>query len=523
MSWFDFFDDIFGGGTSSGGSGEGSGSGAGSFAQYGMAEVAARVPYVGQVVGFYLAGHEDLSDLTNFPSGGEDERGNPDRAYRREFGIDDIGEPSLLRNPDLLADNTAPRVSVESWMTAPTTPSWAGQEIVLDLGGPSRPPAPPAPVGPIDEVIVRGVRPDRSGSRAPPQPGPPLHMPYRAPPDVRPEHQATPRHEAAPPAVQTTREIVIVAEPAPFDREESDPEALAAAEGRGRIELGDLRAFARGGFNGLISAGQLLARLGLVGMAGSAPVPVLSLLGDDGVGEADKYKLPIDPRYGGAGLVGEQLMENLAFEGLPLLPRLGKLVARAARSEHLLMPAFWFLSADGMGGASRAARAMRLARERAAATRVLSMAERAAGVPSVANPSQSYVVLGDTPARTEQAWGVYQTGVTGSQTESVIGIVDKNGKLAGTRLLDTSLQGLTGKIPEAKYGNMGQLYNPERYEHFVGQSQFLIDFAQSTGRPGVEYRVSSQLGTTRVLTVFTYLHPEYLRSGFLTVGWYPLF
>lgn len=393
---------------------------------------------------------------------------------------------------------------------------------MLDLGGPPRAQTPPRQPEPIDEVIVSGIRPDRS--KPPPLPSPARRAPYRAPPETRPELQAPQRPEAAVPPVQWTQDVVITAEPLPFDREESDPEALTLTEGRGHIEWGDLVQLTRGGYNGLISAGQQLARFGALGLAGPGLAPILSPYAEDSIREADKYKLSIDPRYGGAGIIGEQLVENLALEALPLASQLGKLASRVLRSERFALPAFWFLGAGGPGGSSRVSRALRLAaQERGPANRVVSMSEQAAGFRSVSDPSKTYVHLGDTPARADRAWGVYQTKVTGSPMESVIGIVDKDGRLVGTRQLDTSLQGLTGKVPEAKYGNMGQLYNPDRYEHIVGQSQFLIDFTQSTERPGVQYRVSSQLGTTRLITVFTYLHPEHLRSGFLTVGWFPLY
>ncbi|MEC5218405.1 hypothetical protein RCH09_003374 [Actimicrobium sp. GrIS 1.19] len=528
MSWFDWFDDIFSGASSSDG-GSGGGGGGGSFAHFALGEFAAQVPYIGPYLGFYLAGHEDLSELTNFPEPGErssaDSTGT-DRLDRNEFGIDDGADHNLLRNPNLLAENAATKVSVEPWMNAPITPAWAGQEIMIDTGAPPRAQTQPAQAQPppIDEVIVRGVRPDRSKASPPIQlPSSSHRAPYR-PSESRPERQGPPRTETKAPEAQWTQEIFISAEPSPFDREESDPEALARAEGRGRIEWGDLVQLGRGGVNGLISAGQQLARIGLYGAAGQGLGPIQSPYAEEVIRSVDKYRLSIDPRYGGGGIIGEQLAENLAFEGLPLAPQLGKLASRALRSEHVVAPVFWFLGAGGMGGSSRASRALRLAaRDTGPANRLVSISERAAGFRSVSDPSKTYVHLGDTPARTDQAWGRYQTEITGSSTESVIGIVDKNGNLVGTRQLDTSLTGLEGKVPEAKYGNMGQLYNPERYEHFVGQSQFLIDFARSSGRPGVEYRVSSQLGTARLYAVFTYLHPEQLRSGFLTVGWFPIF
>src|SRR5450631_2241030 len=67
MSFFDWFDDIFGSGTSGGGGGDGAG--AGSVARFGISAYAAQVPYIGPIVGAYLMGREDLSSLTRGDEG----------------------------------------------------------------------------------------------------------------------------------------------------------------------------------------------------------------------------------------------------------------------------------------------------------------------------------------------------------------------------------------------------------------------------------------------------------------------
>jgi hypothetical protein len=365
VSWFDFFDDIFRGSSNSGAGG------GGTFSQYALSEFAAQVPYIGQYLGFYLTGREDLSELTNFPDGPADADADTSGAKRydfEDFGIDGASEQKLLRNPNLLAENTAPKAKVESWQDVLPAPPGMGQEIVLDIGGPPRAqPAPPQPE-PM-QVFIRGVRPDRS--TPPPLPNPPRYVPYRVAAESRPELQAPPRAETAAPAVQWTEEVIITAEPLPFNREVSDPEALARAEGMGRIEWGDLVQLVRGGYNGLISAWQQFARIavreGLHSMVGPIVEPMLSSYAEDPIREVDKYRLSIDPHYGGAGMVGEQLTENLAFEALPFAPQLGKLlVRRAARSGHLLAPTFWFMGAEGISGGSRAGRTIHLAAAHAA-------------------------------------------------------------------------------------------------------------------------------------------------------------
>jgi hypothetical protein len=160
---------------------------------------------------------------------------------------------------------------------------------------------------------------------------------------------------------------VISAQPQ-FDRDVSDPEALAAAEGRGRIEWGDLVQFTRGGYNGVISAWQFLARTAAregvdraVGpMAAPFVTPLVTPYMERPIGGVSEYRLSIDPRYGGAGMAGEQLLENLVFEALPFAPRLENITRKALRSDLLVAPIFSALTAGGVGGAGRYSRLLRL-------------------------------------------------------------------------------------------------------------------------------------------------------------------
>ena len=57
---------------------------------------------------------------------------------------------------------------------------------------------------------------------------------------------------------------------------------------------------------------------------------------------------------------------------------------------------------------------------------------------------------------------------------------------------------------------MGQLYMPERYEHFVGQSHFLIDFAQSIGAKQVYYHSISHLTRKTHEEIQAMLPPHHL-------------
>jgi len=162
-------------------------------------------------------------------------------------------------------------------------------------------------------------------------------------------------------------EEVVIAVPRPFEPLVSDPEALAAAEGMGRIEWADLVQFARGGYNGLISAaqgiGRAAVRQGVDQASGPLVAPLLSPYAERPIGQLDTYRLSIDPRHGGAGIMGEQLLENLVFEALPLVPQLGNIARRAVRSDYFLAPSFWYFGAGGAGGSSSLARVLRAAEE----------------------------------------------------------------------------------------------------------------------------------------------------------------
>lgn len=141
------------------------------------------------------------------------------------------------------------------------------------------------------------------------------------------------------PPVQTVAETVIVGEP-PFQPEVSDPRALAAAKGMGHIELGDVAQFFKGLYNGGVNALPVLSGPVIWPLVLAAEIP----------------KAEIDPRFGGAGIMGEQLGENLAFEAVGLVSAavngMGRMRSSRRLAETVTMPVFWMMGAGGPGGGS---------------------------------------------------------------------------------------------------------------------------------------------------------------------------
>src|SRR5215471_17828023 len=98
--------------------------------------------------------------------------------------------------------------------------------------------------------------------------------------------------------------MVIVGE-RPFSPDVSNPVALEMARGIGHIEMGDLEQLAKGGYNGLVDV--LPALLGPILLG-----PVLGSVAKD----LQIPKASIDPRYGGAAIMGSQLAQDLALEAV---------------------------------------------------------------------------------------------------------------------------------------------------------------------------------------------------------------
>jgi hypothetical protein len=128
-----------------------------------------------------------------------------------------------------------------------------------------------------------------------------------------------------------------------------------------------------------------------------------------------------------------------------------------------------------------------------------------------------FTYLGQNPIFRDSAWARYQEQEAGP-AESVFTQTSPSGKV---RLISLDTVQPDGLAVEVKRGDMGQLYNLDRRNHILQQSSDYLNIASAFKLPGVQYRVSTELGASRLITVFTWLHPEELRSGFLAVRWYP--
>lgn len=125
--------------------------------------------------------------------------------------------------------------------------------------------------------------------------------------------------------------------------------------------------------------------------------------------------------------------------------------------------------------------------------------------------------VGENAVVSDAQWARYQRALAGP----VEMVFKRTARSGGTRLIYLDNVNPGGLAIEAKYGNMGQLFDLGRYRHFVRQSNDYLDIAAAF-ELRVQYRASTELGAVRLLSTFTYLHPEALRSGFLTVRWYPM-
>ncbi|WP_157160178.1 polymorphic toxin type 5 domain-containing protein [Cupriavidus sp. BIS7] len=168
MDWADLLEAVFGGGSSSGGGGKG----LTSAWQFGLAQYSSQVPVIGQYVGYYLTGTEDLSDLT-----GE----LPESDVRDPFGfvtidddaprserLGDWGSPEEGRSEDnsrspwlhdrnQIADNSG---------TFVVGASYKENTLNLDTLFPRQPGPLGATIEPdgIETVYIRGIHPDRSNN-----------------------------------------------------------------------------------------------------------------------------------------------------------------------------------------------------------------------------------------------------------------------------------------------------------------------------------------------------------------------
>lgn len=378
MSWFDFLDDLFG---------TGSGGGQAKAWSIGLTEYTKRVPIIGPYYGALLTGgYEDLSELTSSgdfdkKSRGEgwetDADGIPRKQSGNQFdqlylGPDDGGHDprrrELLRHPDLLADN-------DVIVRGPDGRDYIVEYRIGGEGGQSS-----ETWTPMEEVVIHGTRPDRSGRgsamgnvpRAPD--GGMLIEQYAA---RRPEREAAPTPESQAPSRpelfqsdpqdfigplpnQTASEVIISVEPELERRakEQRWQQYQDRLRRMGRIELSDLGQFGRGLFNGVINAGQEAVRLSKMRLPIGGPGVIGTLLLDqtdpikdsiiDGLGG---FKLETDPVFGGGAIIGEHLSTNLVFEALPFLPELAPLMRRAgAATKNVALASALSLLTTGLPG-----------------------------------------------------------------------------------------------------------------------------------------------------------------------------
>ena len=337
-----------------------------------------------------------------------------------------------------------------------------------------------------------------------------------------PQPQSTLQRSAASPAtatpfsgpVRTLPETTIVAE-MPFSPDVSHPDALARAQGAGRIERGDLWQAVKGAYNGLVGLAPLAA--------GPVTGPILNRL-------QLIPKAPIDPRYGGAAIVGEQFAQNLAFEAMSALPAVGRGLTRALGEDKVI--------AQSVAG--RSTHWMSMLPDEQAILGVTPPSNSALPLPTLGQGlsqtlrEESVVVehLGETPARwTDKPWYDYQVRATGTDAENVFRIT-RNGD--ATYVYADALT--NDFIVEAKAGDMEFLKATardessvssafydlmKRQEHVINQANNYLLISDQLGYRGVRYVVSDAEGAKVLLERFTAEFPEAVASGKISVWWVP--
>lgn len=171
-------------------------------------------------------------------------------------------------------------------------------------------------------------------------------------------------------------------------------------------------------------------------------------------------------------------------------------------AKALLLSPMWF--ALGIGGARGSVRGM---------ARVFAAQGRAAPrIRTIEHLGASSVMA------TDADWARYQTRVLRSREEAVFRVTFQNGS--------QSLVYADGYLPrfrvlrEAKFGDMGMMYIPEREAHIMNQAGTYVKMAEMLGGR-TEYFVSSELGASRLSQRFSLEFPEAVESGQLQVIWRP--
>jgi tRNA G26 N,N-dimethylase Trm1 len=100
--------------------------------------------------------------------------------------------------------------------------------------------------------------------------------------------------------------------------------------------------------------------------------------------------------------------------------------------------------------------------------------------------------VGQTPVLTDASWAEYQIRATGTAVEDVFRVTE-NGV---TR--DVMVDAVTHPyLVEAKFGDMGQMWNLEREAHVMQQAANYLKIMDAWGMRGVRYAVSTELGAQR--------------------------
>ncbi|MGZ5442076.1 MAG: hypothetical protein ACXW5U_11460 [Thermoanaerobaculia bacterium] len=195
------------------------------------------------------------------------------------------------------------------------------------------------------------------------------------------------------------------------------------------------------------------------------------------------------------------------FEGATSLPGALRGVPRLWHAalpwaKSLLLTPFWFFTSAGGGGGS----ARSLARVFAAQGRIASRVRRVE-------------YLGTTPLLERDAdWARYQVFATRTRNEAVFRITYANGQ---QRIVLADRAEQAGRaIFEAKKGDMGQMFNPTREAHIIGQANNYLDITTVTGGR-VGYLVGTELGASRLAQRFGREFPAQMASGQLWIDWVP--
>lgn len=126
------------------------------------------------------------------------------------------------------------------------------------------------------------------------------------------------------------------------------------------------------------------------------------------------------------------------------------------------------------------------------------------------------VRIGKTPVFADSKWARYQRWATGTRFETIFRL------FIGKKSRDLLADGVRrGFFVEAKLGNMGQMWNPDREAQVIEQARTYLMIDSALGTRGVRYAVSTELGAMRLRWRFNREFPAAVKSGQLSVWWVP--